>query len=198
MPSWGTWVKHCVLDWVHPVPERVEVYAGEGLDRAIVMRVVRACHVPCAARASDDDEDAAPPVVWLGDEEVARGVFAVCRYLGRLSRLYPTNPLGAASVDTVLEQLYHLALGEDEITRWVVQAHLVALDERLVDGEAWLENLDAFSLADACWAGALEWAEQELDTPMCDLMTDVPDLAAWWARVRLPTTRDVAVGRNEL
>ena len=190
--SWSSWLKHCVLDWAHPVPERVEVYPGEDLDRAIVMRVVRECHVVCVMRSEEDD---ATPIVWVDDEVVARGVFSVSRYLGRLSHLYPTNPLGAASVDSALEQLYHLALGDDDLAQ-AVQAHLVTLDVRL--GDEWLENLDAFSLADACWAGALGWVEQELGNVDFVSEETTPKVAAWWANVRLPATRDVAVGRSEL
>ena len=104
--------------------------------------------------------------------------------------------MGAASVDTALEQLYHLVIGEDDLAS-AVQAHVLALESRFDSPDVWMENLDAFSLADACWAGALAWAQTEVSD---DLVSpdDTPYVAAWWDRVKLPMTADVAVGRSEL
>ena len=188
-----TWVKHRVLDWAHPLPTRVEVFPGDGLDRAIVVRVMREVGVTCVVRNCDD---LVCPAAWVDGEQVATGVFSVSRYLGRLGRLYPTSPLGAASVDTALEQLYHLVLGEDDLAA-AVQAHVLALENRFDSPDVWMENLDSFSLADACWAGALAWAQTEVGDDLVSA-DDTPYVAAWWDRVKLPTTADAATGRDEL
>ena len=50
-----SWLKHYVLDWAHPLPERVEVFPGDGMDRAIVVRVMREVGVTCVVRTDCDD-----------------------------------------------------------------------------------------------------------------------------------------------
>lgn len=152
-------LKHPLLDYLHPPPARLRLDAGTGVRRAIVERVLAETDLAVERR----DSDAAEPCLWIDDDAPLHGWAAVCRYLGRLWRLHPVHPANAAHVDSALEILQELVArlhgaGPDAFIATAIRT----LDARLActpEGP-WLEGMADPTVADVCWAGALEWLAQ--------------------------------------
>lgn len=181
--------KHYVLDHAHPLPASVRVFAGPpgSLERCIVRGVLGVVDVPglveCGAAA------ASLPTLWIAEDDVGvHGCLAICRYLGRLWRLYPTDPVAALGVDSALEQLSGLLTSLPLTSPAVVLAqHLTELEARFERYEEkdqrtpWLEGMDQPSLADVCWAAALRWVLYATER---DGLPDThPRVRRWWEAV---------------
>lgn len=120
-----------------------------------------------------------------GDQQLlGEGTIAVCRYLGRLHRFHPLDPSAAVTVDSALELLGEVLafLGTVENPArmfapetdlynqigWFRTVYIPGVLLRLdafqyrATGESnavlpWLGGMDAQSIADVCWAAALQW-----------------------------------------
>lgn len=193
MFSWIVWllniVKHMLMDLVHTSPWRVIVYGGKAgsMERAILEEVVSSTNMDYL-EMMPDDTDFAPevrPFLTLNDElTVTSGRTAICRYLGRLWRSYPTTPSSALKVDASLETL------EEFVRPWVTgegpeypEAHLRRFIEKV---EQTLNpnypyniyNFESPTLADQCWAGAFRFVvSKELEE---DPSEDFPLFKYWW------------------
>lgn len=183
-------VKHTVLDYAHPMPETMYVYAGApgSLERSIVRGVLAVAPIPGLVESGPGEgENERVPMVWVGEDGVGMpGCLAACRYLGRLWRLYPTEPTAALCVDTALDQLSDVLEMDEQDSddvKEVFKVHLQLLQDRLgrYPNAQHLEELDAPSLADVCWVAALRWILYKLDkTELLDADQEFPNVAAWW------------------
>jgi hypothetical protein len=195
-------LKHWVLDLAHPLPRTLDVFAGwpGSVERAVVLRVASVVGDGITLRwqttgeGFDEDLLLQHPVVWPHADAHEGGVghtgmLAVCRYLGRLWRLYPTDPANALAIDSALDLLQRFcgaARHADEALLPVLRAFLRALEDRMeLHDSVWLEAMGCASLADLCWAAAYEWAcvktrSSPLEAAGEDETVEFPRLAAWW------------------
>lgn len=180
-------IKHWVLKHAHPEPECITVYLGTGVYRSIVENVL-ACVNAGGIKTTDTADndlavDASTPCAWVdGDDVPIVGWMAVCRYLGRLGRIYPVDPLNAAHVDTWLETLAPLIIKDGGGTLPCLAVLEAALDSQ---DEPWLGGMDAPSLADACWLGALEHAvAAEVEKEDEDDGDVLSTAKLWWVTAR--------------
>lgn len=153
-------LKHWLLDLLHPLPARTVVCLGApgSLESAIVREVIKRTHVPGLEEVSGSKVH----VVVDEDSDPVEGWGPVCRYLGRLGRTYPTTPASALVVDGALDTLAQMAaaLEHGGPPKDVVSTFVEMLEEGgFEEGEVWLMGMDAPSVADACWKGALRWAQ---------------------------------------
>lgn len=193
-----TYLKHFVLDLVHPLPPAVDLFQGAPgtVEHSIVRRVVSCTELPkltIRAHGEDDEEDATGsrlPAVWPdGDFEAggvpSTGCFAVSRYIGRLWRLYPVNPQNALAIDSSLDLLARFIADVDDCDQTEVRKHvrtyMKILERRMsVHDEDWMENMSSQSLADLAWAGAFEWASQSDDLFAEGSDMEFPRMGLWW------------------
>lgn len=193
------WVrmKHWVLDIVHPMPPAIDIFPGATgtVKQAIVRRVLAEVDIPGLRMcAHGDTEDEFEPAAWPnGDasEEVVghTGCLAVCRYVGRLWRLYPVHPVNAMIVDSSLERLSRLLVdleeydGDTELLRLRVGVCMQILEDHMEEDAEWLENMNTSSLADVCWAGAFSWVSNRMELFPEDTRDQFPKLEEWWRRM---------------
>lgn len=203
---WISWFKHWILEWIHGQPKSIDVFCGAPgtMEHAITRCVTRWCGgIPNLQEVNITfTDDTSHAQVWINDErEGLGGYLTVCRYLGRLWHIYPTNPSSAVLVDGLLDTL-------DRFVRDIVRVHTAqqgagvsteseaisrilktyvthSLEPRM--GE-WLEDMDAPSLADVCWAGALKWLAFRYDVTVHALEEECPATVAWWAHMQNPAT----------
>lgn len=181
-------LKHWILDRAHPLPTEVRVYPGvPGTLEYAVTRAVLA-RAPVVGLELREKGAEAEPTVWPDGEdgEEVTGFLAVARYLGRLWRLYPTDPRNALPVDASLDLLasfaHEAASASPALLQDAVAACAHSLEERLGDGP-WLEGMGACSLADACWVGVFAWA-RAADAWDDDCFEQTPRLRVWWRAVQ--------------
>lgn len=185
--------KHWVLDVAHPLPTEIRVFAGApgSIEEAVLSRLIQTCRLDHLARVPVNVSSmacAGEPdihVTHASTETVAVGFLAICRYLGRLWRLYPVHPEHALLVDSNLEILssYTKPLRvpmDGSVLSQHTRSALTKLDGRLSEntGEVWLGDLNAPSVADHCWFAALQWIGMRIDVSA--MMQDFPDAGAWW------------------
>ena len=170
-------LRHPVLEQAHPLPDVLEVALGpEGsLERCIVVYVVAEVDgIDGRVRIVHD-----APVALRDDDGEVCGTIAVCRYLGRLWRLYPINPRGALAVDGMLELLASFCLpyrilAPDAPSYEHERAHLDTLEARLAASDTpWMESFDAPTIADVCWHAAMHWLRGR------DAAEERPHLGRW-------------------
>ena len=179
-------VKHWVLDAAYPPPAVIHVHAGvHGVEHHIVSRVV--CDMDVDSLVWETASG--PPRVYFEEmEEEVTGCFAVCRYVGRLQRLYPTHPRNAMYVDSLLEALQEAVHrvrhdGTTTTTDVVVRAMASLEDTFPTDGSAWLHGFDAMTVADTCWCAFFEWCVTE--GAVDDLPWHAhPRLHMWWMQLQ--------------
>lgn len=114
------------------------------------------------------------PQAELADGTRIVGTMPLCRFLGRIYRLTPTDPRDSALIDTTLDDLSLLLVagaaeesGESPHSVLVRPgahgthaAHLALLDQLsayLAEGTAHLNGMDSESLADVLWKAAVQW-----------------------------------------
>lgn len=142
-------LRHPVLDVAHPLPERLDLSLGRrgSLQQHLIVYTLAAVEgidgrVQIVNRNSTQ--------VTLADEHGSvHGAVAVCRYLGRLWKLYPVCPRNALSVDGFLELLVHPDEHDD-------RSFLVTLDTYLAV-DAFLGGFASPTIADVCWHACICW-----------------------------------------
>lgn len=172
----------------YPLPSVVELYLGVpgSMSCAIVKGVSAYCdHLGSVQHVTLSDDDTLAPKVWINDESFGTlGTIAVCRYLGRLTKLHPSTPESALVVDGSLELLHECmqSLGEGTIIhpptpsdteeedatadpesphQKTVHRVLKLLEERLdTTVDEWMD-LNGIALSDVCWFEALRWFDQK-------------------------------------
>ena len=169
--------RHVVLDLAHPLPEHIEVSVGPSgsLQQYMVVYVVAAVD-GIHGRVQTVEGDT---VTLRDDYGSATGTLAVCRYLGRLWRLYPVDPHNALCADEWLEML-----GQR------IDASALSCLEESLEGRTFLGGFVALSIADVCWHAALCWKygrgwEGDDET--------FPNLSRWFRNTKMllnPTAQD--------
>ena len=178
--------RHYLLDVMYPPPTCLLVFLGGGLHRALVRRVLphMSCKVEICETPDDTAKDPNKPVVWYDmDAEPVSGCVCVCRYLGRLQRLYPVNPASALLLDAVLEPLHDFVEALSHPTK------RASAQDHVTDAVVYLEKtvscgfVGGFSdttIADLMWAAALEHVVHTHDLTLFYTPTEAPVFHAWW------------------
>lgn len=189
-------LKHALLDFVHPPPHALDVFPGTPgtIEYTITQRVLREmCDEDITINVTLQSVRIGKPAVWLPsntqtDGDYSRGCIAVCRYLCRLARLYPVHPGNALCIDRSLDELVELinaVKGLQEQDDAYFSRFLVALESRMTDDALWLEGMDALSMADLCWSGALQYickvTGKDIVVPHA---SQTPRLVRWWEAVQ--------------
>lgn len=187
------WLRTWVLNVLFPLPQEIHVYMGspDTVEHSVVHRVMQhVMHLPGMEAHEEAPASASSlhaPAVWTGASTgVATGCLTVCRYLGRLWKLYPATPESALHVDASLELLKRLMMAlmeEGGVSQMIAHTRraLHVLEARLDEEALWLESMDQCSLADVCWAGALEWVREMSGTDVLrEEAAHFPLLNVWW------------------
>lgn len=170
-------IKHWVLERAHPLPKSLEVFPGApgSVQNAIVMRVLEEIDFDSLGIDLElcvDEENGTEPRLWVDESEPSvDGWMSVCRYLGRIWKLYPVHPENAAHLDTSLELLD----GAVKKTCRIKEA-LKRLEARMPADGLFLESMASMSVADLCWQAALEKMSATEDIAWAD----VPSVGTWW------------------
>ena len=142
-------LRHPVLDLAHPLPERLDVSLGRrGTMQQHLIVYTLAAVDGIEGRAHVVNHNSAQ-VTLVDEHGTARGAVTVCRYLGRLWRLYPVYPRNALTVDEFLELLADLDEYDDHTLLATVDARLGA--------DAFLGGFQAPTIADVCWHACICW-----------------------------------------
>ena len=110
--------KHLLLSYLYPLPKLIEVHPGPpgSIDRAIVQAILGTYDLPGVVQVHADHVHT-PPTLWIYDDEdcdkasVYTGCLPLCRYLGRMLRIYPVHPRNALSLDVGLDHLFEFVRG---------------------------------------------------------------------------------------
>lgn len=185
------WLKHTVLDVAHPLPSKgITVFLGSigSLQSAITRDVISSTDIPnlVVLTQHPDDPDDEISSVWVDDEE-HQGCFAVCRYLGRLWRLYPVTPTSALIVDSLLDLLTIFSRPfacEKNVHVDFVREHLITYVEELdccLTEDSYLGDLNLLSLADVMWCASIRHVVTTygLEDDFYDEHA-YPSFHAWW------------------
>lgn len=150
------YIKHRILEYAHPMPQTVRVFAGPAgsVERAVIEAVMDFSFATPREGCPGEDR----PTLWVDDEWTGvYGWMPICRYLGLLWRAYPTTPLSALYVDGALDLLARFLQSDvppaDRFCAFVTQLEL-RLEKRDSD-DPWLEGFDSKTIADMCWHAAL-------------------------------------------
>ena len=182
------YAKHWVLDYAHPLPPSVRVYAPDPTD--VRQRMVRdlIAYMDWSGVAYVE-EGATEPMLWVdGDDGVdgVDGAFAIVRYLGRLWRLHPVSPEGALLVDSTLEMLdsYVCAFADGPVRDASEHAHDLVRDlcERL-HGDDYLEGFMHPTVADVCAVSLLHHALEQNDVDVLYDPKTQQNFHTWWTRM---------------
>ena len=159
-------LKHVLLGFAHPLPSNVTI---RGRDGGLESHVVK--HVACVHRFQElkvamvCDTTAGDLTIRLDDDDEVTGALAAIRYIGRVSRTYPTNPVTALCVDRGLD-IFQVALSgftrleRDFLvipTQLIVNALETAEGHLLSEHDTWMEGFQGMTILDACWFGLIEW-----------------------------------------
>lgn len=176
------YVKHTVLAWAHPLPQKIEVYPGEkgSVEHAIITKVMQSVPEAMLATVGDD----ATPFVRIDGEWVANGWQTVVRYLGSIDRSMPTAPDSALKVNMFVEIVSNIVarppVDQDEFQRALIPFE-TAIERGGVRVD-YLGGLEAHSLADiAAWKTLdhiISGLPNEVDWSMLPLTKDWFQLAS--------------------
>ena len=104
-----TWLKPAFKRYIYPEPTIVELFMGTpgSLSFEITKNVIEYCEdLKYIQIVPFSDTPGHTPKIWINDETHGTcGLFAVCRYLGRLTQLHPSTPENALAVDGSLDLL---------------------------------------------------------------------------------------------
>lgn len=187
-------LKHPVLEWAHPLPWSVEVHVRgvDSLESWVIDEVIYNCGTKPIRKVTRTLCLECPVGVSVNnDPYICFGTLSACRYLGRLSRFYPTTPESALLVDSSLELLKEFITllhqwnvqTVDDVGMACLRAHVSKysniLESRFQDCGVWMEGMDSKSLADVCWMGAFRWIFEN-DLMVEEGLQSFPQLAEWW------------------
>ena len=197
------YVKHWILDHAHPLPQSgLGVYPGTkgSLQASIAMGVVSAVDIPGMNIFHDYnpfDETDERTCVWI-DHERYHGCFAVCRYLGRLWKLYPVTPESALVVDSLLDLMAAFNrpfICEKTVHTDFVHDHLNAYIGELdacMDGEMYLGNMETVSLADIMWYSCIKHVTLVHDIDEFYDKGEYERFHTWWCTMSKKEADDAA------
>lgn len=159
-------LKHAVLDCMHAPPGRVEVCLGKpgSLENSILARVVEYVIMPIKIQTGEEC------TVRVDDDIAITGCLSACRYIGRLFRIYPTDPCHAIGIDANLDLLCTVVAAKGG------RARSLALEAALDVLERVPYEYDSITVSDLCWAGAIEWFGDST-------LFAHPRMQRWWAGV---------------
>ena len=171
-----------LTDLLFPLPATLYLFPGVAgsAERCMVLHVMRQTGLSIL-HVEDDGTRAGPPLLWVEDAtDGIRGTFALVRYVGRLWRLYPSDPAHALMVDSLLDSLasfMHSPDLTDAVT--LLEARLRDYDDAAV-----LYGFEDPTVADYAWAAAL--AVHSVDKDAWYDPETVPHFHAWWVRIPKP------------
>lgn len=189
--------KPFILTYAHPLPRIIDVFTGkpDTMEHAIVQELLiytdqldgRVYKNPF------NNGDNVVPAIWIDNQVVPTyGCMAVCRYLGRLWRLYPSCPRNALAADGSLDLLQRLIYAKHDNNNQLV-VYMAELEERLErfdDTSTWMEGFDTLSVADVCWAGAIRYL---LKKDMFEIDKEMfPKIASWWDDINESTASETS------
>ena len=175
--------------------ENIVVYLGPPggittrLVHAMRREVEEVMHVDVASEPSWDRPG--HPAVWVKGRAAVHGWAPVCRYLGRLCHMHPSDPEHALIIDETLDDLAEFVapftqLDADDLRRKWIRSHMKPYLNRLagtIDDETLcLYEFDAPTVADVCWRAAIHWILEwhlDHDEPR-DTFKDMPLLRSWF------------------
>jgi hypothetical protein len=177
-----------VLDWAHPIPDCINLYAGPvgSITSAILLTTLTRCSFEDRVVLYDDVQYSGP-CIWLSDEmpDMKREMCSIVRYLGRLQRSYPSHPHNALCVDDTLDEvgkfatLFSSNVGYREELKALVKA-LAFLDLRVQKGK-WLDDFSECTVSDVAWFAALKWVFSK--HPKINLADEYPCVNVWYSKM---------------
>ena len=175
-------VYYRLKDVVHPVPEHVDVYAGENkLDTALAQSMIKFLELP-NVHMTTSFSDHKQLTLYINDDDdgIPCDCFTMIRYFGRFWRTYPSHPENAILVDASMEKLSsflnYYAYNGNYVAKLELKKTLTELEASV---DIWLHSFDSKTIADISWFVALRY----LDTvqPFWDeCCIDFPKLHSWW------------------
>lgn len=188
------YLKRWVVEHAHPAPHRIDVDPGKDgtIQHAIVMKTLSQTferiegmrvEMDTASDGMSDDDTVHEASMWLDGESgiVVSGCFTICRYAGKLARLYPICPFSAAFVDEWLERLQHWTRDVEDGTDLL--PYVVAIIQRMessMEDTDFLAGLASMSIADVCWSGAFEWLKKHHPQIIKEIeWDDFPNVEMW-------------------
>lgn len=157
-----TWddIRRIAIKRCDPDPDSVMFYTGKAgsIEEALVLAAQDMCTVPTVSIQTLDDGNDMGSVPWLqcshedGDTERIVGTMAVCRFVGRLERRYPSPRYESGLEDARLEVLLTL------LASHTPSCVKLALDRLLALPDACYDNP---TLADIVWGAALTWLKDK-------------------------------------
>ena len=173
-------LKPFVLRHAHPPPSVVEVFAKDSSISICIMtemieRLNDMTHTEGYLALHDKES-----VLTVSEGTSQEGLMPGIRFLGRLTRTYPTNPEDALKVDAALERVvdFITASKECESLEEAVAEHIEILEAAFDPDFLWMDGFDSMSVLDVCWAGIFRWVS-ERDVKM----VMPPNLKCWWKQM---------------
>lgn len=177
--------RHWVLDRAHPLPSTLVLRLPKaGIEAAVLGTLADVIGLEQLTTRVDDSLTS--PTLYVAHEDAnchlegTCGTLAIARYLGRLQRLHPLDPVNALLVDVHLERLGAI-LGEassiDAASRYRTLASEMSeyLKSHVSSEGGGLSDFERATVADVCWYAALEWVLQQGDEGLAVVdETDAP------------------------
>lgn len=172
-------VRSYLIRLLYPLPSSIEVCLGEGVHRAMLYSLVK--HVRVFGIDIVTLRERNFPAVWInGEEEGTCGWSAVARYLGRISRLYPSTPENAIYVDGCFDMLEdflrHIDAGDTDDAKDTLTTQFVNQLEDDYFADSMFIVLDQMTVIDSCVYGALTHLKTH-----CPPLTEYPTVEKWWS-----------------
>ena len=185
----GKFLKPYVLDWAHPIPDSINLYAGPvgSITSAILLTTLTRCSFEDRVVLYDDLQ-CSGPCIWLSDEtpDLKRDMCSVLRYMGRLQRSYPSHPHNALCVDDTLDEVGKFSALFSSNASWREEAKAIVdalefLDLRVQNGK-WLDDFSEATVSDVAWFAALRWVFYKHQK--VNLADEYPCVYAWYSKVK--------------
>ena len=191
------WLRHHVLDIAHPLPEYVKIYPGprSSLGQYLIVYTTAAVNSLDNRVQLLDYECECNTTTRFDKDGVVRGAIPICRYLGRIWKMYPVDPRNAMTVDGLLELMPALLSASDwpEYDEGSMPERILAvLEENLLDSQ-WLAGFESPTIADVCWYAVCCWFQDR----MWDDTT--PNATQWFQRMHtvVPPSQVLAPEQKE-
>ena len=188
-------IKHSVLAYAHPFPSIIEVHVGrEHSIPAKIMSEMLDCIDYCNDVYISNSCQENDVFTEVNDDIRVPGLLAGIRYLGRISRMYPTTPETALQIDASLDRVSHLidvmhkweennfSKDEKELIQGIVAKHMQNLEEQFHSKLIWIAGFDQKTVLDVCWTAIFCWFSE--NNIVSEIGEEYPNLACWWQHVR--------------
>jgi glutathione S-transferase len=118
------------------------------------------------------------------DDDPVFGAMAAVRYLGRLSRTYPTTPQTALRLDEALDDLQMFLVQIDRGLEEVILLEMLQSVEKRFNGtDVWMGGFERMTILDVCWAGVIRWLFERHVYTSESMKKEFPQLNVWWTRL---------------